>query len=42
MKKIYCEIDEKYSDLNGEKVCLFEGPEILKKHGVKRMFRTEK
>lgn len=41
MKKILCEIEEKFNDLNGEKVCLFEGPEILKKHGVKRMFRTE-
>ena len=41
MKKIYCRIKEKYSSLNNEMVCLFEGPEIIKKHGVKRMFLTE-
>lgn len=41
MKKILCKIEEKYSSLNGEYVLLFEGSEIVKKHGVKRMLRTE-
>ncbi len=41
MKKILCEIEEPYSSLNGEKVLLFEGQEIIKKYGVKRMLRTE-
>lgn len=41
MKKILCKIEEKYSSLNGENVLLFEGPEILKKMGCKRFFRTE-
>lgn len=41
MKKIFCTIEEKYSSLNGECVLLFEGPEIQKKMGCKRFFRTE-
>lgn len=41
MKKILCKIEEKYSSLNGENVLLFEGSEIVKKYGVKRMLRTE-
>lgn len=41
MKKILCKIEEKYSSFNGEEVLLFEGPEILKKMGCKRFFRTE-
>lgn len=41
MKKIFCKIDEKYSSLNGEIVHLFEGPEIQKRDGVKRMFCTK-
>lgn len=41
MKKILCEIEEKYSSLNGKKALLFEGPEILKKYGIKRMLRTK-
>lgn len=42
MKKIFCKIDEKYSSFNGEIVRLFEGPEILKEHGVKRFFIDER
>lgn len=41
MKKILCKIEEKYDSFNGENVLLFEGPEIQKKHGVKRMYQTE-
>ena len=41
MKKILCKIEEPYSSLNGEKVLLFEGPEVQKKFCVKRMLRTE-
>ena len=40
MKKIFCMIEEPFDTDNGEIVCLYEGLEIQKKHGVKRMYRT--
>ena len=41
MRKIFCTIEEKYDDFNGETVILFEGPEIFKKDGCKRFFQTK-
>lgn len=40
MKKTYCILEAPFDINDGDTVLLLEGSEILKEHGVKRMYRT--